>query len=140
MKRNIEWKQKDLRGLEDSISHHESSLGRAGAQPEGTLASDDGHSDSEAKGAPEEDTATALITGDAPSVSIMPKSLVPPPGEEETMEVDEPDDHQPPASPVSHMEDDLLTGSDAAGVQGEMANFKLSSLRGHNSSDRGASN
>ena len=91
--------------------------------------------------APEAETATALITGDTPSVSTTPESLVPPPGKEQThpMDVDEPDDCQPPASPVSHREDNLLTGGDVVGVEGEMANLKVSSPRGHGDEDGGAS-
>ena len=41
------------------------------------------------------------------------------------MDVDEPNDQPPPASPVSQTEDDLLTGGDAAGVEGEMSWFKV---------------
>ena len=50
------------------------------------------------------------------------------------------DDCQPPASPVSWGEDDLLTGSDVVGVEGEMANLKVSSPRGHDGSDGGTFN
>ena len=86
--------------------------------------------------------ATTPVADDAPPVSTMPESLTPPPGEEQThsMEVDNGDDHQPPASPISHREDELLTGSDATGVEGEMANLKVpSSPESHDGSDGGAS-
>ena len=43
------------------------------------------------------------------------------------MEVDSGDDCQPPASPVSYSEDELLTGGNAVDVEGEMANLKVSS-------------
>ena len=45
------------------------------------------------------------------------ESVVPPSGEEQThtMDVDDPIDQPPPTSPVSQMEDDLLTGSGAVG-------------------------
>ena len=51
--------------------------------------------------------ATTLVADDTPPVSTMPEPLTSPPGEEQTcsMEVDDRDDHQPPASPVSHRED-----------------------------------
>ena len=55
------------------------------------------------------------------------------------MEVDGGDDHQPPASPISYSEDELLTGGNAVGVEGEMAYLKVSSPRGYDGSDRGAS-
>ena len=46
------------------------------------------------------------------------------------------DDLQPPASPVSHREDELLTGGD---VEGEMANLMVSSPEGCGGGDEGAS-
>ena len=75
----MEWRQKDLKGLEATISQYESSLRGAWVQPEGTL-------------------ATTPIADDAPAVSAMPDPLTSPPGEEQTrsMEVDDGDDHQPP--------------------------------------------
>ena len=45
----------------------------------------------------------------------------------------------PPASPVSPGEDKILTGGGAAGVEGEMANLKVSSSKGQESSDEDAS-
>ena len=50
IKRDMEWKQKDIKSLEVTISHYESSLGRAQVQPEETLASEDNLSNSEAEG------------------------------------------------------------------------------------------
>ena len=55
------------------------------------------------------------------------------------MEVDDGDDRQPPASPVSHREDELLTSDNAVGVEGEMANLTVSSLGGYDGSDEGTS-
>ena len=46
IKRDMEWKQKDIKGLEVTISHYESSLGRAQVQPKETPASEDDPSDS----------------------------------------------------------------------------------------------
>ena len=84
--------------------------------------------------------ATTPVANDAPPVSTMPEPLTPPPGEEQThsMEVDDRDDHQPPASPISYREGKLLTGGNAVGVEGEMANLKVSSPRGYDGSDGGA--
>ena len=67
--------------------------------------------------------ATTLVANDAPPVSAAHEPLTSPPGEDQTssMEVDDGDDHQTPASPVSHREDKLLTGNNVVGVEGEMA-------------------
>ena len=137
----MEQRRKDIKGLEVTISHYESSLGRAQVQPEETPASEDDLSDSGAEGAKEAEMATTQVADDAPPVSTMPEPLTPPPGEEQThsMEVDDGDDHQPSASPVSYREDELLTGSNVVGVEGEMANLKVSSPGGYDGSDGGAS-
>ena len=128
MKREMEQRQKDLKGLEATVSQYECSLGGAQAQPDDAPASDDDKSDSGAEGA----MTTTPVANDAPPVSATPESLTSPPGEEQTcsMEVDDRDDRQPPASPVSHREDELLTGGDAVGVEGEMANLTVSSPGG----------
>ena len=141
IKRDMEQKWKDIKGLEVTISHYESSLGRAWVQPEETPASEDDPSDSGAEGAKEEETATTPVADDAPPVTAMPEALTPPPGEEQThsMEVDDGDDRQPPASPVSYREDELLTGGNVVGVEGEMANLKVSSPGGYDGSDGGTS-
>ena len=137
IKRDMEWRQKDLKGLEVTISHYDASLSRARVQPEETPASEDDPSDSGAKGA----MATTPVADDAPPVSATPEPLTSPPGEEQTrsMEVDDGDDRQPPASPVSHREDELLTGGDAVGVEGEMANLTVSSPGGYDGGDEGTS-
>ena len=95
-KRDMERRWKDLKGLEATISQYESSLGRARVQS----ASEDDLSDSEAEGA----MATTPVANDAPPVSPAPEPLTSPSGEEQTcsMEVDDEDDHQPPASPISN--------------------------------------
>ena len=63
----MEQKQKDIKGLKVTISHYESSLGRARVQPEETLTSEDNPSDSRAEGAKEVEMATILVADDAPS-------------------------------------------------------------------------
>ena len=127
MKQDMEWRQKDLKGLEATISQYESML--RGAR-------EDDPSDSEAKGA----MATTPVADNAPAVSTAPESLTFPPGKEQThsMEVDDRDDSQPPVSLISHQEDDLLTGRDAVGVEGEMANLTVSSPRGSDDGEKGA--
>ena len=82
--------------------------------------------------------ATTPVADDAPPVSATPEPLTSPPGEEQ-VEVDDADDHQPLASPISYREHELLTGSDAVGVEGEMANLTVSSPGGYDGGDEGAS-
>ena len=133
----MEWRQKDLKGLEATISQYESSLRMAQVQSGETPASEDDLSNSGAKGI----MATTLVADDTLPVSTMPEPLTSPPGEDQTcsMEVDDGDDHQPPASPISHREDELLTGGDVVGVEGEMANLTVSSPGGYDGGDKGAS-
>ena len=120
IKRDMEWKRKDIKGLEVTISHYEFSLRRAQVQPEETLTSEDDLSDSGTKGAKGVEMATTPVADDAPPVSATPEPLTPPPGEEQThsTEVDDGDDCQPPASPISYREDELLTGGNVVGVEG----------------------
>ena len=133
----MEWRWKDLKGLKSTISQYESSLRRAWVQSGETPASEDDLSDSGTEGA----MATTPVADDAPPVSAMPEPLTSPPGEDQTcsMEVDDGDDCQPPASPISHREDELLTGDNAVGVEGEMANLMVSTPGGYNGGDEGAS-
>ena len=85
--------------------------------------------------------AITPVADDAPSASAAPESLTSPLDEEQTctIEVDDWDEHQIPASPVSHREDDLLTGDTVVGVEGEMANLTVSSPRDGEGGDKGAS-
>ena len=137
MKKDLEQRWRDLKSLEATISEYEYDLRRAWARPENTLVSDDGQSDPGAKGA----MAVTPVANDAPPVNAAPESLTSPPGEEQTrtMEVDDGDEHQTPASPVSHREDELLTGNTAVGVEGEMANLTVSSPGDSEGGDKGAS-
>ena len=79
------------------------------------------------------------VADDAPPVSTTTHLPDPPPAEEQTMGVDDGNDGQPPASPVSPREDEILTGGGAVGVEGEMANLTVSSPRGQNGGDKDAS-
>ena len=136
MKRDMEQRQRDLKGLEATIFQYESDLRRAWAWPENAPVTDDDQSDPWAEGA----MAITPVANDAPPASTTPKSMTSPPGEEHTcsMEVDDGDEHQAPASPVSHREDELLTGNTAVGVEGEMANLTVSSPGDCDGSDKGA--
>ena len=129
---DLRWE--DLKSLSVAISQHESSVRRVWDQPEETTTSDDNLSDHGAGDAAEAEMAITPVADDAPSGGAMTQSSDPPPVEEQThaMEVDDENDGPPSASPISPREDDLLTGSGVVGVEGEMANLKVSSSRGHN--------
>ena len=128
MKKEMEQKRKDLKGLEATISQYKSHL-RGGHE--------DNLSDSEAKGA----MAITPVADDALPVGATPESLTCPLGKEQTrtMEVDDGDRRQTPASPVSHREDELLIGNTVVGVEGEMANLMVSSPMDGKDGDKGAS-
>ena len=129
IKKKINWRQKDLKSLSIAISQHESSLKRAQDQPEETTTSEDDSSDHDAGDAEEAEMAITPVADDAPPVSAMTHPSDHPPVEEQThsMEVDDGNDDQPLASPVSPREDELLMGGGTVGVEGEMANLKVSS-------------
>ena len=135
-KKDMEQRWRDLKGLEATISEYEYDLRRAWAQPENAPVSNDSQSDPGAKGA----MSITPVADDALPASATPESLTSPPGEEQTrtMEVDDGDEHQTPASPISHREDKLLTGDTVVGVEGEMANLMVSSPRDGEGGDKGA--
>ena len=137
MKKDMEQRWRDLKGLESTISQYEYDFWRAWAQPENTLVSDDDESDPRTEGA----MAITPVANDAPPVSTAPESLTSPPGEEQTcsMEVDDWEEHQTPTSPISHREDELLTGDAAVGVEGEMVNLTVSFPGDGKGGDEGAS-
>ena len=66
-------------------------------------------------------------TDDTPSVSATTQSSGPPPaeGQAHVMEVDDEDGDPPPASPISPVDDDPLTGGGAVGVEGDLANLTV---------------
>ena len=131
IKKEIDLRWKDLKSLRVAISHHKSSL--EWGQLEDITTGDDNSSDHDARDIAEAEMAIAPVANDTPSGSTMTPSSDPPPAEGQThaMEVDDENGSTPPASPVSPGEDDLLTGSGAVGVEGEMANLKVSSPKGH---------
>ena len=131
IKKEIDLRQKDLESLRVAISQHKSSLGWG--QPQDITTSDDNSSDHGAGDAAEAEMTITPVANDTPSGSATAQSSDPPPAEGQThaMEVDDENGGPPPASPVSPGEDDLLTGSGAVGVEGEMANLKASSPKGY---------
>ena len=127
LKREIDLRRKDIENLKVAIPHHQSNL-RWG-QPGDKATHDDDSSDHGAGEAAEAEMAIAPETDDTPSVSAMTHSSDPPPaeGQAHVMEVDDEDGNPPPASPVSPADDNLLTGGGAVGVEGGLANLKVSS-------------
>ena len=71
--------------------------------------------------------AFAQETDDTPSVSATTQSPDPPPAESQSraMEVDDEHGDPPPASPVSPVDDDLLTGGGAVDIEGDLANLTV---------------
>ena len=131
--------RKDLEGLSLAISQHESCLRQD--QAEETTTSEDSSSDHGAGDVEEAEMAIMPVADDAPPVSATTQPSDPPPVEEEAplMEVDEGNDGPPLASPVSPREDEILTGGGTTGVEGEMANLKVSSPKGQEGCDEDAS-
>ena len=139
IKREINLRWKDLESLRAAISHHESNL-RQG-QLEDTATGDDDLPNHGAREAAEAEMATAPEADDTPSGNAMTQSSDPPPAKDpaHAMEVDDEDDTPPSASPISPADDDLLTGGGAVGVEGELANLKVSSPKDHDGRGEDAS-
>ena len=97
MKKDLEQRQRDLKGLEATISQYEYNLWRARAQWENAPVSDDNQSDPRTKGT----MAITPVANDAPPASTAPESLTSPPGEEQTcsMEVDDGGSTKPQPAP-----------------------------------------
>ena len=76
--------------------------------------------------------APAPGVDDTPSESATTPASDPPPAEGQThaMEVDDEGTRSHPASPISPVDDDLLTGNEAIGVESDLAHLTVSSLRG----------
>ena len=85
--------------------------------------------------------AIAQETDDTPSVSAPEQSPDPPPTKSQShaMEVDDEHGDPPPASPVSPVDDDLLTGRGAVDIEGDLANLTVSSPKNPDSSGLDAS-
>ena len=111
LKREIDLRRKDIENLKVAISHHQSNLGWG--QSGDTATHDDDSSDHGAGEAVESEMDIAQETEGTPSVSATTQSPDPPPAESQShaMEVDDEHGDPSPASPVSPVDDDLLTGS-----------------------------
>ena len=124
IKKEIDMRHKDLKSLKERISQYESHLKQA------TSGDNTPDSDDLLDHGAEVEMATALGADNAPSESATTPASDPPPTEGHAMEVDEEGVVSPPASPVSHDDDDLLTGGDTIGVEAGLAHLTVSSPRG----------
>ena len=89
----------------------------------------------------EAEMAMTLGADDAPSESAMTQASHPPPTEGQThaMEVDDEGIGSPPTSPISPVDDDLLTGGGAIGVEADLAHLTVLPPRGPNGEGEEAS-
>ena len=139
LKREIDLRRKDIENLKVAISQHQSNLGWG--QPGDTATHDDDSSDHGAREAAKSEMAIAPETNDTPSVSATTQSPDLPPAESQAhaMEVDDKHGNPPPASPISPADDDLLTGSGAVDIEGDLANLMVSSPQNPDGSGADAS-
>ena len=128
IKKEINLRCKELESLRGCISYYELHLGQDPS--EDNTPDDDGLFSHGAQAR----MATAPGVNDAPSESATTQASDPPPTEGQThaMEVDDKGTHSHPASPISTVEDDLLTGSGAIGVESDLAHLTVSSPRSPN--------
>ena len=126
IKKEIDQRCKSLETLRERFSYYESQLGQDPS--EGKTSNDDGLFSHSAQA----EAAPAPGVDDAPSESATTPASDSPPAEGQTqdMEVDDEGIRSHPASPVSYEDDDLLMGSEAIGVESDLAHLTVSSPRG----------
>ena len=126
LKKEIDQRCKSLETLRECISYYELQLGQD--LSEGNTSDDDGLFSHSAQA----EAAPAPGFDDAPSESATTPASYSPPAEDQTQdtEVDDEGIRSHPASPVSRKDDDLLMGSEAIGVESDLAHLTVSSLRG----------
>ena len=127
IKKEINTKCKDLKSLKRCISQCESHL------EQDTPGDDTPDIDDLLDQGAETEMAAAPEADDAPLGSAVAPPSDSSPAEGHAMEVDEGGVVSPQASPVSHEEDDLLTGGGATGVEAGLADLTVSSPRGPDS-------
>ena len=134
IKKEIDLRRKELEGLRECISYYELHLGQ-------DLSEDTPDADGLFGHGAQARIATAPGVDDAPSESATTPASDPPPTEGQThaMEVDDKGTHSCSASPVSTVEDDLLTSGGAVGVESDLAHLTVSSPRSPKGEDKEAS-
>ena len=138
LKKEIDQRRKGLETLKERISHYEAQLRQEPS--EGSTPSGNGqvHHGAQAE------VALAPVADDAPSGSAEVPAPDPLPAEDQdqAMEVDDEAAHPSLPSPVSHEEDDLLTGLPPSGVtevESGLAHLSVSAPRGLNGESEEAS-
>ena len=117
-------RRKDLESLKEHISQQESHLEQDVSEE------DIPESDDLLNQGAETEMATAPGANDTPSESASAPVSDSLPSEDHAMEVDKGVVVPPPTSPVSQDDDNLLTGSDAVGVEAGLAHLLVSSPSG----------
>ena len=138
LKKEIDQRHKGLEMLKERISHYEAQLGQEPS--EGSTPGGDGqiHHGAQAE------VALAPVANDAPSESAEVPAPDPSPAEDQAqaMEVDDYASHPSQPSPVSHEDDDLLSGLPPSGVtevELGLAHLSVSAPRGPNGEGEEAS-
>ena len=131
LKKEIDQRRKGLETLKERISHYEAQLGQEPS--EGSAPGEDDQTHHGAQSEP----SLAPVADDAPSESTTIPASDPSLAEDpaQAMEVDDYATHPSLPSPVSHEEDEILTGlpqSEATEVASGLAHLTVSSLRGPN--------
>ena len=136
IKKEIDQRCKSLKTLRERIFYYKSQLGQDPS--EGNTSDDDGLFSHSAQA----ETAPAPGVNDAPLESTTAPAFDSPPAEGQTqdMEVDDEGIRSRPASPISRKDDDLLMGSEAIGVESDLAHLTVSSPRGPGGKGEEASN
>ena len=126
LNKEINQRHKSLKMLKECISYYETQLRQEPS--EGNTPEDDGQFGHSAQA----EMAPTPGADDTPSESTTTPAFNPPPAEGQTqdMEVDDDGNRPQPPSPVSHEDDDLLTGSEVIGVESGLAHLMVSSPRG----------
>ena len=117
-------RHKDLKSLKECISQYGSHL------EQDSSGDNTPDSDNLLDHGAEAGMATALGVNNTPSASATTPASDSPSTEGHAMEVDKEGVVSPPASPVSHEDDDLLNGGDTIRVEAGLAHLTVSSPRG----------
>ena len=135
IKKEIDLRCKELESLRGRISYYESHLRQDPSEDDNP--DDDGLFGHSAQAR----MVTAPGVDDAPSESATTQASDPHPTESQThaKEVDDGGTHSCPASAVSTVEDDLLTGGGAIGVESNLGHLTVSSPRNPNGEGEEAS-